>query len=117
MTLNQLFLFFLFHAIQLFVYSVSCFKNVLAALPSVLVINVVTAVVSFSGVYVAHYLQNVTPQLALGTELALQRNKQIPGGQAALVSLCTRYTGMFNALFAMLTNPIVSYANVFVLMQ
>uniref|UniRef100_A0A1B6M124 Uncharacterized protein n=1 Tax=Graphocephala atropunctata TaxID=36148 RepID=A0A1B6M124_9HEMI len=48
---------------------------------------------NFQGVYVAQYLHSVTPRLALGTELAIQRLNQIPGGQLALLSLSARYTG------------------------
>lgn len=40
-----------------------------------------------------HYLQNVTPKLALGTEIAYQSSPQVPGGQIALLSLAARYTG------------------------
>ncbi|KAL1139399.1 hypothetical protein AAG570_006383 [Ranatra chinensis] len=46
-----------------------------------------------TGVAVAHYLQSVTKSIALGAEIAYQRNPQIPGGQIAVVSLAARYTG------------------------
>jgi len=45
------------------------------------------------GVFVGQYLHNVTPNLALGTELAIQRMNQIAGGQLALLSLSARYSG------------------------
>ncbi|XP_057331046.1 mitochondrial import receptor subunit TOM40 homolog 1-like [Microplitis mediator] len=45
-----------------------------------------------SGVMVAHYLQNLTPKLALGGELAYQRGYGIPGGSIAVGSLVGRYT-------------------------
>ncbi|XP_054262199.1 mitochondrial import receptor subunit TOM40 homolog 1 [Macrosteles quadrilineatus] len=48
---------------------------------------------NFQGVFVGHYLQNVTPNLALGAELAIQRMNQIPGGQLPLLSLAARYSG------------------------
>jgi hypothetical protein len=43
---------------------------------------------------VGQYLHNVTPNVAIGTELAIQRMNQIPGGQLALLSLSARYTGL-----------------------
>lgn len=49
-------------------------------------------VINGSGVAVAHYLQNVTPQLALGGELAYQYGPQVPGGEIAVVSVAGRYT-------------------------
>ncbi|XP_074109239.1 mitochondrial import receptor subunit TOM40 homolog 1 [Cotesia typhae] len=45
-----------------------------------------------SGVMVAHYLQNVTPKLALGGELAYQRGYGIPGGSITVGSLVGRYS-------------------------
>lgn len=58
------------------------------SVPFVIIFVVVT------GVYVCQYLQNVTPRLSLGTELAIQRSSLIPGGQSAILSLSGRYTGM-----------------------
>ncbi|XP_034939695.1 mitochondrial import receptor subunit TOM40 homolog 1-like [Chelonus insularis] len=49
-------------------------------------------IINGSGVMVAHYLQNVTPALALGGELAYQRGYGIPGGSIAVASLVGRYT-------------------------
>ena len=47
---------------------------------------------SFSGVFVMHYLQSVTPSVALGGELAYQRGPAVPGGQVAVLSAAGRYT-------------------------
>ncbi|KAK8762483.1 mitochondrial import receptor subunit TOM40 homolog 1-like [Amblyomma americanum] len=46
-----------------------------------------------SGVVVAHYLQNVVPNVALGAELAFQYGPQVPGGEIAVLSMAGRYTG------------------------
>jgi mitochondrial import receptor subunit TOM40 len=46
----------------------------------------------FSGVLVLHYLQTLTPSLALGGELAYQRGPALPGGQIAIMSGAGRYT-------------------------
>jgi len=48
---------------------------------------------SGTGMGVAHYLQNVTSNLALGTELAYQAAPQIPGGHIGVLSLVARYSG------------------------
>ncbi|XP_076246789.1 mitochondrial import receptor subunit TOM40 homolog 1 [Calliopsis andreniformis] len=45
-----------------------------------------------SGVVVMHYLQSITPTIALGGEFAYQRGAGIPGGQVAVVSAAGRYT-------------------------
>ncbi|XP_015587200.1 mitochondrial import receptor subunit TOM40 homolog 1 [Cephus cinctus] len=45
-----------------------------------------------SGVLVAHYLQSITPSLALGGEVAYQRGPGVPGGHVAVVSAAGRYT-------------------------
>lgn len=50
---------------------------------------------SISGVFVAHYLQNVTKNLALGAECIYQRMGAQHGGPTALTSLAARYTGEF----------------------
>lgn len=50
-------------------------------------------IINKTGVLVGHYLQNVTPKLALGTEIAYQSSPQVPGGQIAVLSLAARYTG------------------------
>ncbi|NWY22890.1 TOM40 protein, partial [Aphelocoma coerulescens] len=42
-----------------------------------------------SGILVAHYLQSVTPSLALGGELVYHRR---PGEEGAVLSLAGRYT-------------------------
>lgn len=44
-----------------------------------------------SGVAVGHYLQSVTPRLALGAELAYQYGAQVPGGQIAILSVAGKY--------------------------
>lgn len=44
-----------------------------------------------SGVVVLHYLQAITPCLALGSELAYQRGSAIPGGEIALLSAAAKY--------------------------
>lgn len=49
-------------------------------------------ILNLSGVMVLHYLQSVTPSLALGGELAYQRGPGVPGGQIALLSAAGRYT-------------------------
>lgn len=46
----------------------------------------------FLGVFVMHYLQSITPSVALGGELAYQRGPAIPGGQVAVLSAAGRYT-------------------------
>ncbi|XP_034489460.1 mitochondrial import receptor subunit TOM40 homolog 1-like [Drosophila innubila] len=43
------------------------------------------------GVLVASYLQQVTPQLALGVDFIYQREDIVPGGQAALLTAVARY--------------------------
>lgn len=43
-----------------------------------------------SGIMVAHYLQSITPALALGGELVYHRR---PGEEGAVTSLLGRYTG------------------------
>ncbi|KAK4873310.1 hypothetical protein RN001_015339 [Aquatica leii] len=48
--------------------------------------------ISGSGVVVLHYLQSLTPTLALGTELAYQRGLMVPGGEIAMLSLAARYS-------------------------
>ncbi|GJQ79374.1 hypothetical protein Trydic_g16233 [Trypoxylus dichotomus] len=49
-------------------------------------------IISGSGVVVLHYLQAVTPRLALGSELAYQKGQAIPGGEIALLSAAAKYT-------------------------
>ncbi|XP_054266675.1 mitochondrial import receptor subunit TOM40 homolog 1-like [Macrosteles quadrilineatus] len=39
------------------------------------------------------FLQKITPSLAVGSELQIQRMRQIPGGQLALFSLSAKYIG------------------------
>ncbi|CAH0396176.1 unnamed protein product [Bemisia tabaci] len=50
-------------------------------------------IINGSAVLVAHYLQSVTSNVALGAELAYQCSPQIPGGHIALVSGAAKYTG------------------------
>ena len=47
---------------------------------------------NMQGLLVAHYLQRITPHLALGAELMYQKAMQIPGGQIGVVSLAGRYS-------------------------
>ncbi|XP_060520100.1 mitochondrial import receptor subunit TOM40 homolog 1-like [Cylas formicarius] len=49
-------------------------------------------IINGSGVVVLHYLQAVTPRLALGSELAYQKGPAVPGGEIALLSAAARYT-------------------------
>ncbi|KAH0819666.1 hypothetical protein GEV33_003125 [Tenebrio molitor] len=49
-------------------------------------------IIAGSGVMVLHYLQAVTPRLALGSELAYQKGPGIPGGEIALLSAAAKYT-------------------------
>lgn len=46
--------------------------------------------VHLSGIVVTHYLQSITPALALGGELVYHRR---PGEEGAVMSLVGRYTG------------------------
>ncbi|KAK0048293.1 mitochondrial import receptor subunit TOM40 1 [Biomphalaria pfeifferi] len=48
---------------------------------------------SASGLLVGHYLQRVTPNLALGAEIMYQRGQQVPGGEIAIMSLASRFSG------------------------
>ncbi|XP_015110969.1 mitochondrial import receptor subunit TOM40 homolog 1 [Diachasma alloeum] len=48
-------------------------------------------IINNSGVVVAHYLQNISKELALGGELAYQRGPGVPGGAIAIASLVGRY--------------------------
>lgn len=50
-------------------------------------------VLTGTGVIVAHYLQSVTKNLALGAELVYQRMGPQHGGQTAFTSLAARYAG------------------------
>ncbi|XP_050357315.1 mitochondrial import receptor subunit TOM40 homolog 1 [Nymphalis io] len=45
-----------------------------------------------SSVFVGHYLQSVTPRLALGAELVYQSSSRIAGGEIAIASAAARYT-------------------------
>lgn len=40
-----------------------------------------------------HYLQRVTPGVALGAELVYQRGPRVPGGEIAVLSLASKITG------------------------
>lgn len=44
-----------------------------------------------SGIMVMHYLQSLTPSLALGAELAHQRNPSLPDGHVTVLSAVGRY--------------------------
>lgn len=47
-------------------------------------------VIRGSGVLVFHYLQSITPHLALGSELAYQKGAAVPGGEAAVLNLAIK---------------------------
>lgn len=49
--------------------------------------------VSNSGLLVGQYLQRITSNLSLGTELLYQFGPQVPGGQISVLSLAGRLTG------------------------
>ncbi|KAH8279529.1 hypothetical protein KR044_005388, partial [Drosophila immigrans] len=56
------------------------------------------------GVFVASYLQQLTPQLAVGVDFIYQREEIVPGGQAALVSAVARYSQdnrIWSAMFSL----------------
>lgn len=53
----------------------------------------VSDMVSSLGLLVAHYLQRITPSLALGAEIMYQRGQQVPGGEIAIMSLAGRWSG------------------------
>jgi len=59
---------------------------------------------SGTGMGIAHYIQNVTSKLAIGTELAYQASPQIPGGHIGVLSLLGRYTGADYSLSATVSN-------------
>lgn len=46
-----------------------------------------------TGVIVGHYLQRVTPSVALGAELVYQRGPRVPGGEITVISLASKITG------------------------
>ncbi|KAK0096885.1 hypothetical protein PV326_003992 [Microctonus aethiopoides] len=48
-------------------------------------------IINGAGVVVGHYLQSITPNLALGGELAYQRGPGVPGGSIAVASLVGKY--------------------------
>ena len=50
--------------------------------------------ITFAGVLVSHYLQSVTPSVALGAELAYQYGPNVPGGEIAILGAAARYTGI-----------------------
>ena len=47
-------------------------------------------IVNGSGVSVLHYLKSITPNLAMGAELAYQASPQLPGGHVAVGSIASR---------------------------
>ncbi|ENN79846.1 mitochondrial import receptor subunit TOM40 homolog 1 [Dendroctonus ponderosae] len=49
-------------------------------------------IINSTGVVVLHYLQAVTPRLALGSELAYQKGPNLPGGEIALLSAAAKYS-------------------------
>lgn len=57
-------------------------------------------VVNNSGVIVGHHLHAVTPNVALGCELARQYGKNVPGGSMTFLSLAGRYSTPDYALSA-----------------
>ncbi|XP_054164362.1 mitochondrial import receptor subunit TOM40 homolog 1-like [Oppia nitens] len=56
--------------------------------------------INLSGVVVSHYLQNVTPNVALGGELAYQCGPHVPGNEVAVLSLAGRYTSPNNYILS-----------------
>lgn len=52
-----------------------------------------TNIINESGLLVTHYLQSITPSIALGAELVYQYGPSVPGGEIALLSAAARYTG------------------------
>jgi mitochondrial import receptor subunit TOM40 len=52
-----------------------------------------------TGLLVTHYLQSVTPSIALGAELVYQYGPTVPGGEIALLSAAARYTGRIDNMF------------------
>jgi len=59
---------------------------------------------SGTGMGIAHYIQSVTTNLALGAELAYQASPQIPGGHIGVLSVLGRYTGQDYSLSATVSN-------------
>lgn len=55
-----------------------------------------------------HYLQSITPSLALGGELAYQRGPGVPGGHIAVVSAAGRYTNGESTISGSLGRCIIS---------
>lgn len=49
--------------------------------------------VANSGLFVGQYLQRVTSNLSLGSEILYQFGQQVPGGQISVLSLAGRYSG------------------------
>ncbi|KAJ4444716.1 hypothetical protein ANN_06513 [Periplaneta americana] len=52
-----------------------------------------TDIINESGLLVTHYLQSVTPNVALGAELVYQYGPSVPSGEIAILSAAARYTG------------------------
>ncbi|XP_058797387.1 mitochondrial import receptor subunit TOM40 homolog 1 [Phymastichus coffea] len=48
-------------------------------------------IINNSGLAVFHYLQSITPKLALGGELIYQQGPGVPGGYISIISLAGRY--------------------------
>lgn len=69
----------------MFIFSVLCWKGFLTK----------TSCPHLSGIVVAHYLQSITPALALGGELVYHRR---PGEEGSVMSLVGRYTGHWKHL-------------------
>jgi len=61
-------------------------------------------IVNGTGVGVLHYLKSITPNVALGAELAYQATPQLPGGHIAVMSLASRYQNEDCALAATFGN-------------
>lgn len=56
-------------------------------------VNWFSTLVWIAGLLVTHYLQSITPSIALGAELVYQYGPSVPGGEIALLSAAARYTG------------------------
>lgn len=72
-------------------WSVFCFRNV--SDQKKMLSSSTCLVIHHSGIVVAHYLQSMTPALALGGELVYHRR---PGDEGSVMSLVGRYTGLLS---------------------
>lgn len=68
--------------------------------------------IMFLGVLVMHYLQSISPSIALGGELAYQRGPGLPGGQIVVVSAAGRYTNGESTISCSLGKYIINNVNI-----